>query len=236
MNEQRDRIFNVRLIIGIAIVLVGALSLLANLGFHVDIHLWDYWPVILILIGLSMIFKGPEYRSSFGGSLFLIVGILFLLNNFEIIHFGMGIFWSIIIILIGVAILKHGLGGSGKSALDADYINITAILGGGEHNFTSKQLRGGKVFAFMGGAKLNLKEADFADDSIVIEIFAMMGGVEIIAPVNWQVSMHGLPILGGMDNKTSARPREDRAEISGTSPKRLVINGTAILGGIEVKN
>ena len=236
MSGERNRIFNTRLIIGVAIVLVGALSLLANLGFHVDIHLWDYWPVILILIGLSMIFKGPEYRSSFSGSIFLVVGILFLLNNFEIIHFGMGIFWSIIIILVGIAILKHGLAGSGGSAPDTDYIDLTAILGGGEHNYTSKQLKGGKVCALMGGAKLDLREADIVDESIVIDIFAMMGGVEILVPVNWQVSVHGVPILGGMDNKTSSRSREDRPELSGTSPKRLVIKGTAIMGGIEVKN
>jgi len=57
MNGEKDLMFSPRLIIGVAIVLIGGLSLLANLGFRVDIDLWDYWPVILILVGLSMLIK-----------------------------------------------------------------------------------------------------------------------------------------------------------------------------------
>lgn len=236
MDEKRDRIINPRALIGLAIILIGLLAILANLGLGEDINLWDYWPVILIVIGLSLLLQPAPYRNSFPGLVFLIIGLLFLLGNFDIIDFGFNLVWPIIIILIGIGILRHGLGASGRAALDSDHINIVAILGGGEHNYASTALRGGKVFALMGGAKLNLRQADMAGDSIVIDAMTIMGGVEIIVPDNWQVTMHGVPLLGGMENKTSVSPETSEQASSADRRKQLIIKGMAIMGGVEVKN
>lgn len=236
MKSQHGHILNPKIIVGLAIILIGVLALLVNLGYDVDISIWDYWPVILILIGLSMIFQPTEYRNFFIGSIFVVVGVLFLLSNFDIIDFGFSLFWPIIIILIGIAVIRHGIGGERGALLDADHINLMAILGGGDYNYTSKSLRGGKIFAFMGGGKLDLREADILEDSMVIDVFAMMGGVEIRVPADWQVTLHGIPILGGMDNKTSFLSKEDKAVSQPAPAKRLIIKGTAIMGGVEVKN
>ena len=236
MKSEHGRALNPRIVVGLAIILIGVLALLVNLGYDVDIDIWDYWPVILILIGLSMIFQPIEYRNFFTGSVFAVIGILFLLNNLDIIDFGFNLFWPILIILIGIAVIRHGIGGAGGALLDADHINLVAILGGGDYNYTSKTLKGGKIFALMGGAKLNLREADVLDDPMVIDVFAIMGGVEIGVPAGWQVTMHGIPILGGMDNKTSFSSRRDEAGSRPSPGKRLIIKGTAIMGGVEVKN
>ncbi len=236
MKSEHGQVINPKLIIGLAIILIGVLALLANLGFDTDIGIWDYWPVILILIGLSMILQPAEYRNAFTGFLFVVIGFLFLLDNFDIIDFGFNLIWPVLIILIGIAIVRHGIGDGRGALLDAEHINLMAILGGGGYNYTSKALRGGRIFAFMGGAKLNLREADILEDSMVIDVFAMMGGVEIRVPVEWQVTMHGIPILGGMDNKTSSLSDEGRATSQPASGKRLIIKGIAIMGGVEVKN
>jgi predicted membrane protein len=236
MKSQHGHILNPKIIVGLAIILIGLLALLVNLGYDVDISIWDYWPVILILIGLSMIFQPTEYRNFFVGSVFVVIGVLFLLSNFDIIDFGFSLLWPIVIILIGIAVIRHGIGGERGALLDADHINLMAILGGGDYNYTSKSLKGGKIFAFMGGGKLDLREADILEDSMVIDAFAMMGGFEIRVPVEWQVTMHGIPILGGMDNKTSFRSKEDKAISQPAPAKHLIIKGTAIMGGVEVKN
>jgi predicted membrane protein len=236
MKTEHGRVLNPKLIIGFAIILIGVLALLANLGFDTDIGIWDYWPVILILIGLSIIFQPAEYRNAFTGSVFVVIGILFLLDNFYIIDFGFNLLWPVLLILAGIAIVRHGVGGARGALLDAEHINLMAILGGGDYNYSSRSLKGGRIFAFMGGAKLNLTEADIIEDSMVIDVFAMMGGVEIRVPVGWQVTMHGIPILGGMDNKTSSKSADDKAAAQPTPGKRLIIKGIAIMGGVEVKN
>lgn len=234
MKSEHGRVLNPKLIIGFAIILIGVLALLANLGFDTDIGIWDYWPVILILIGLGIIFQPAEYRNAFTGSVFVVIGILFLLDNFYIIDFGFNLLWPVLLILAGIAIVRHGVGGG--ALLDAEHINLMAILGGGNYNYSSRSLKGGRIFAFMGGAKLNLTEADILEDSMVIDVFAMMGGVEIRVPVGWQVTMHGIPILGGMDNKTSSKSDDDKAAAQPVPGKRLIIKGIAIMGGVEVKN
>jgi predicted membrane protein len=222
-----------RLIIGLVIIVVGVIALLMNLGYNVDIDLWDYWPLILIFIGLSRIFQPPEYRNLWFGLIFTLVGILFLLDNFYLIRFGFSELWPFVLILVGIAILKHGYSGSKGRSTDVDYIDHSAVLGGGEYRYTSKTLKGGKLFAFMGGCEVDLRQADIQDDEMMIDIFAMMGGIEIKVPESWQVTVRGLPLMGGLSNNTYQSKTE-----GGTAPtgKKLLVKGTAIMGGIEVKN
>lgn len=236
MDDNRDSIINPRVLIGLAIILIGVLAILANLGLGENINIWDYWPVILIVIGLSLLLQPTPYRNTFPGLVFVIIGLLFLLGNFDIIDFGFNLLWPIIIILIGIGILRHGMGASRRTALDSDHINIVAILGGGEHNYASTTLKGGKIFAFMGGGKLDLRQSDMAGDSMVIDAVAIMGGVEILVPDSWQVTMHGVPLLGGMENKASVPSGSAATTPSGTARKQLIVKGMAIMGGVEIKN
>jgi len=233
MAEDKHSYFNMRLIIGLAIIAIGAIALIINLGYDIDIGLWDYWPLILVLIGLSRIFQPPEYRNLWFGLIFTAVGILFLLDNFHLIRFGFRELWPIVIILIGVAILKHGYGASKGRSTDVDYIDHSAVLGGGEYKYTSKTLKGGKLFAFMGGCEVDLREADIQGEEMVIDIFTMMGGIEIKVPESWQVTLRGFPLMGGLSNKTSQKPMGTEVSSQG---KRLLVKGTAIMGGVEVKN
>lgn len=229
MGAERRSFFNTSLLIGLVIIVVGVIALLMNLGYHVNINLWDYWPLILVLIGLSRLFQPREYRNLWFGLVFTAVGVLFLLDNFGLIHFGFSELWPFILVIVGIAILRHGYGGSRDRATDSDYIDHSAILGGGEYRYTSKTLKGGKLFGFMGGCEVDLRQADIQGDGMTIDVFIVMGGVEIKVPESWQVTVQGLPLMGGLSNNTS-RGQE-------VAPgKKLLVKGTAIMGGIEVKN
>jgi len=236
MEEKRSNIFNLTLIIGLIIIIAGVLALLKNLDYDIPINIWAFWPVIIIAIGLSKLIQPREYRNTIGASVLLIIGVLFLLNNLDIIRFGFRELWPIILILVGLLIIKHGFWSSRSAAVGKDYINLSFILGGGDFNFTSRQIRGGNVIAIMGGGTLNLKEADMHGDAITIDIFTLMGGVDIIVPDSWQVTMQGIPILGGMENKTTSGFHGESTTSPTYTNKQLVIKGMAIMGGVEVKN
>jgi hypothetical protein len=55
----------------------------------------------------------------------------------------------------------------------------------------------------------------------------MWGGIVLRVPPDWSVVVTGMPILGGIEDK-SVPPM--------AQSKRLVIDGYVIMGGIEIKN
>ena len=230
MTRIARNIFDIKALVGMLIIVFAVVILLQNLDLIPYINMWVFWPVFLILIGLSQIMRPSESRQTLSGSIFIIVGGLFLLNNMDIIYFRFRDLWPFILLLVGFAILRQAMIGSKSGESENDFINLTFILGGGDHKFNSKSLRGGKVSAIMGGGKIDLTDADMVEDEIFFDIFAFWGGVELIVPQNWRVNMKGIPIMGGVENKTGPNPNGE------STVKRLTVRGTAIMGGMEVKN
>ena len=229
MTRIVRNVFDIKALIGLLIIVFAIVILLQNMDLIPYINMWIFWPVFLILIGLSQVLRPRESRQTLSGGIFVVIGLLFLLNNMDILSFRFDL-WPIILLLIGFGLLRQAMIGPKSGESENDFINLTFILGGGNHKFNSKSLRGGKVSAIMGGGKIDLTDADMVEDEVFFDIFAFWGGVELIVPQTWQVNMKALPILGGVDNKTGPDP-------NGTAQvKRLTVRGTAIMGGMEVKN
>lgn len=235
--EKKVRIyFDTKVIFGLCIIAAGILFLLENLDLSIGIDIWQFWPVILILIGLNQIARPIGTRQTVSGLVLIIAGLLFLFDNLDIIPYEFEDFWPIILILIGILIVKNAVWGLSKASSTNDYINLSFIMGGGDFKFTTDRLKGGKVVAVMGGGTIDLREADMKEDNVVIDTFAFCGGIEIKVPLNWQVNMSGTPILGGMDNKTNFSLPDANASVIEKDQKKLTIKGAAIMGGVEVKN
>ena len=85
------------------------------------------------------------------------------------------------------------------------------------------------AFAFWGGVMLDLRDAEFEGDEIVINATAIMGGIEIIVPEGMPVDVGGFQLMGGIDDKTADVP-----VIHGMPIVR--VKGFALMGGIDVKS
>jgi len=229
-NKKVRVVFDTKLIIGLAIICVGLLFLLQNMGYLTEIDVWDFWPVVLILIGLSLITRPSEFRQPLGGLILILIGLLFLLHNLSVIPYDIGDLWPFFLILIGFYVIKSALSRtSGKPPTSSDYINLSFVLGGGDFRFNTQNFKGGKIDAVMGGGTIDLRDADFKGEEAFFDSFVLMGGVEIRVPEHWQVNVQGSPLLGGMDNKATY------AE-TGKPPKKFTIKATTIMGGIEIRN
>jgi hypothetical protein len=68
-------------------------------------------------------------------------------------------------------------------------------------------------------------------DEAVVTVNAIFGGFEIRAPETWQVEVHVAGIFGGHEDKTH---QPDTRLVP--NPKRLIIKGSTIFGGLGVKN
>jgi len=236
MEKKGKVYFDARVIVALFVIALGVLFLLKNLGVHIPFDIWEMWPVALILVGLSQLSRTSDPGQSIGGWIILIIGVLFLLSNLDIIPYDFFDFWPVVLILVGLLILKNAIWGFKKTPGSQDFINLSFVLGGGDFKFNTKDLKGGRITAIMGGGMIDLREADIQEDEVVIDMFCLMGGIEIKVPTTWEVNMQATPLLGGMDNKTSYHAANDKDARPGKSPRKLTIKGIALMGGIEIKN
>ena len=102
-----------------------------------------------------------------------------------------------------------------------------AMLCGIRRQVTDKNFQGGKYDALMGGYELDLSQATI-DGEARIEVFAMMGGIEITVPKTFTIESKVTALMGGYEDKTDGREADPN--------QRLVISGMALMGGVEVKN
>ena len=101
-------------------------------------------------------------------------------------------------------------------------------MGAIERATDSPDFRGADLVAFMGGCELDLRHADIAGDAAVVDVLAIMGGIEIYVPNTWAIEAKVFPLMGGLGDET-------HLNTSGPT-KRLVVRGLAIMGGVEIKN
>jgi predicted membrane protein len=226
---------DIKVFFGVSIIAAGILLFLDNLGIGPRVDIFDFWPLILIAIGLNQLIQPPKAQQPISGAIFLFLGAYFLLDNFIYIPFDLGDLWPVFLILVGFSMLKNHVWSTPENGDEGDFINLSFILGGGDHKFTSQTLAGGKITAIMGGGKIDLRQAGCTGDTLIIDTFAFWGGIEIIVPFHWQVNIQGSPIMGAMENLTSSPMGIEGIEVN-LPPKTLIVKGSAIMGGVEVKN
>jgi predicted membrane protein len=121
-----------------------------------------------------------------------------------------------------------GMGYSSKSFSSEDFIDATTILGGIHKNILSKNFKGGDITIFMGGAEINLSQADI-QGTASLDITQIMGGTKIIVPPHWEVRSQLTSVFGNIEDK--------RTNIGNTDPNKvLIIDGSSVFGGIEIRN
>jgi predicted membrane protein len=119
-------------------------------------------------------------------------------------------------------------GNNSRNFSSEDFIEATTVLGGIHKNILSKNFKGGDITIFMGGAEINLSQADI-QGTAALDITQIMGGTKIIVPSNWEIRSQLTSVFGNIEDK--------RQNIGVTDPQKvLIIDGTSVFGGIEIRN
>ena len=115
-----------------------------------------------------------------------------------------------------------------RSYTSEDFIDATSIFGGVHKKMVSKNFKGGDVVTIMGGTEIDLTQADFTGTAR-LDITQVMGGTKIIVPAHWEVRTEISAIFAGFEDKRQQPAMQNPDKI-------LIIDGTSIFGGIELKN
>lgn len=233
---------NGRIWTGVFLLGIGTVALLRSFG--VDMPVWLFsWQCLLIAIGLFLALR-HNFR---GGAWFImmLVGGAFLVNDFFLAGDLRKHIWPIIIIVAGFFFIfrprrnlqeqRKKWQEQGNDNLEdiapskEDFIDATSIFGSTKKNILSKHFVGGDITNIFGGTELNLTQADMQGQA-VIDITTIFGGAELFVPSHWMVKSEIVTIFGGVEDKRSVSTIDD------TANKVLILRGTVIFGGIEIKN
>ena len=232
--KNRDRYSGI--IPGAVILAIGLIFLLNNFGIIRAGHFWQFWPLILIFAGITRLFD-PNRR--IWGVILLMFGVLMQLNGLGIGNFTWNQLWPLVLIAAG-GMAMWGAIQARRVAENLDSstgdfrttLRESAIFGGVEKRLNGKDFRGGQLQSIFGGIEIDLRDADIAESEAVLYANAIFGGIEIRVPDTWFVAARGQGIFGGFSDSTRFTGQSDPDK----PKKTLIVMGTAVFGGVEIRN
>lgn len=81
-----------------------------------------------------------------------------------------------------------------------------------------------------GGAEIDMSLADI-NSTVVLKLEAVFGGIKLVLPPHWAIQNKIEGVFHGVDDKRRFNP-----DASINPSKILILNGSAVFGGIEIRS
>jgi hypothetical protein len=228
MESPTSARLTVRLVLGLIIIALGILFTLDNLHVLVARNFLRFWPIVFVAIGAAQVAEARTHARVVGGGLWILFGGGLLARQAGLLPGSIWEYWPLVLVVLGAYVVLQSLGKSGAGDRpDGPVISAIAILSGLNRKVTA-EFHGADLTAFMGGGKLDLRDATLEGGKAVLDVFAMMGGFEILIPETWNVRNEVIPFMGGVDDKTKVN--------ADPSAPVVIIRGFVMWGGIDIKN
>jgi predicted membrane protein len=222
---------------GLVLIAWGALLLLREMGvLDPALRAIDFWPLVIIGLGLSITVGGRRRLGS------VLVGLAVMLLGAgmlaERLGYAVGVahLWPVLLIAAGIGVIWNGFTRRRRGPwvaneqVSADELQRSVTMGGLALVVDSQRFRGGALSVTMGEIKVDLRRAAMAEEEAALDLSLTMGGVELHVPSNWQVVSDVSPFMGVVEDKTEARP--DAAGVQ----RKLVLRGKITMGAVTITN
>jgi predicted membrane protein len=219
-----------RLLLGGIVVALGILFLLdAADVLNADRAIDHWWPLVILAAGLLTLAERPA--SIVRGIILTGIGVVLLLFTTDLLEENAWDYvWPALLVLLGLLIIARWHGRTIVGADGDDVIRSTAFFGGPKLSSTSQSFRGAWLTAIFGGITLDLRNAALAPEGASINATAACGGIDILVPEGWQISVRSTPIFGGLDDKT------DHTRTLPPDAPTLHVDALTVLGGVDIKH
>ncbi len=220
------------LIIGSLIALYGLGLLADNLGLdEVRYYVRHAWPAALVIVGIALLIRRDPNHGHYGfwGTVCIFGGLWAYASQRDWIHVN---FWAVfgptLLVLLGASFVYRAFHHPRPDLGSDSYIHSFALMSGNELKPTSTPFKGADLGTVMGGVVLDLTGTQMEGDIATVEVFTVMGGIEIFVPRDWNVTSKVVTFMGACVDK--------RRPPTMPATKTLIVQGFAFLGGVDIKD
>jgi hypothetical protein len=234
MASQDGFRFTPNVVVGIAMIGAGGALLLDTLDLLNARDVVRYWPVLLILFGFSVVLQAVQGRGASGPPA----------GPRPIVTPG-----SVILLVIAglVAANVYQRRAAARTGEGSD--SVVAIMARSVRTSDGRPFDGAEMTTVMGRSVLDLRKATLAPgEEAVVDVFGMMGAVDLVVPRGWEIDVDAVPIMGRVDDsgaRRSAVPAAARPQPSGEpaggagagdEKPRLVVRGFIMMGRLTIRS
>ena len=112
---------------------------------------------------------------------------------------------------------------------NGDVLHSQALFCGIQKRVLSKNFYGGKISTYFGGTDIDLSQADISETAY-LDVDVAFGGVKLIVPPHWDLKIDVTNMFAGIEDKRMY------PQATADPTKVMVIKGTIIFGGLEIKS
>ena len=243
---------------GILIVIAGSLLLARELG--AELPYWVFtWKTFLIALGIFIGIK-HKFRNMSWLVLVLIGGAYLVSDVYPEMTFK-HLLWPLLLIVAGLFVIfkprrrfhrhrnrfrdhrhwkrwheqheqhRQQMHNPFADSSSDDVIDGVTFMGGIKKKIISKNFKGGDMTVIFGGVELNFTQADISEKA-TLDITQIFGGTKLIIPANWEIKSELVSVFGSIEDKRMV----DSLPLANENSKTLILRGTTLFGGIEIKS
>ena len=226
-NDRRPHV-TPQAVVGLCIIVAGLLLTADNLGLARTREVFAYfWPAAIAAVGVTVVRRASDVSAQLIGGLLITVGVALAAAHFFGWPLKLSRLWPLWLVVAGGAMLARALRIAEPSSASADqHVSDVVFWSGVQRRITSPAFKRADVTAVMGGVELDLRGASTGGGEAVLDVFIVMGGLEVRVPPDWTVTNQVVAIMGGASDKTGGFQ---------DARNRLLIRGFVMMGGVEVK-
>jgi len=242
---------------GILLILLGGLLISKKVGlFPENIgRVLVSWQMLLIVIGIWSVFK----RHVFGGLFIMLVGGFFIVPRLAEVYPDkftwvnaqfISDYWAMLLIGVGVLIVvywfvsprrgwrtwhqghvkrHHRKKWDGEQhEMNANF-SKTHVFSSGEYIVLEPEFKGGELKVVFSSSEIDLRKTSLPEGDTYLMIESVFSGVVLLIPNEWKVETQMESVFAGVTDKR-------RFTGAANSSKRLILVGSCVFSGCEIKN
>ena len=189
------------------------------------------------------------------GAILILIGVLFLFQNFNVLDIGdiISTFWPLILVAIGLKILYDRKSANDdeavveaevatdniKADISTDKISKSNVFGDMNINISSKNFSGGSVSNVFGDVRIDLSKAKVIDNNCKLYINGIFGSIYVKLPDGVQSKIKANSIAGELNLKDENHDglfgnlKTEDPGYAGTA-KRIFVSSSIIFGSVTV--